>query len=189
MTKTQQVSHRPMSSPLVVTKRDEDQHATSSWSQPATPTNRDPNRDKILGRFNHLRTLEIYRRQDDVFGYAIHFLLSGALPVFQNLNFTSYREACLTCCPSSKVIKSDSNRFLALGGLHEDKLCDILKAMAPTNVETAHQSYSVSRASPIDLECCHLPTASVLTSKTDKSRSTQFWSTSPHFSRPHVKPK
>ena len=27
-----------------------------------------------------------------------------------------------------------------LGELHEDKLCDILQAMAPTNVETVHQT-------------------------------------------------
>ena len=40
---------------------------------------------------------------------------------------TSNREDCLVCCPSNKVIKSDTKRFLALGGLHEDKLCDIYK--------------------------------------------------------------
>ena len=34
---------------------------------------------------------------------------------------------------SSKVIQ---NVFLALGGLHGDKLCDTLQAMAPTNVKT-----------------------------------------------------
>ena len=31
----------------------------------------------------------------------------------------------MMCCPSNKVIDSDTTvSFLALGGLHEDKLCD-----------------------------------------------------------------
>ena len=34
----------------------------------------------------------------------------------------------------SKSSKVDSKCFLALGGLHEDKLCDPSQAMAPTNV-------------------------------------------------------
>ena len=42
------------------------------------------------------------------------------------------------CCPSNKVIKSDIKSILALGGLHEDKLCVILQAMAPTNGKTVH---------------------------------------------------
>ena len=33
------------------------------------------------------------------------------------------------CCPSKKVIKSDTKRFSALGVLHEDKLCDTLQAI------------------------------------------------------------
>ena len=37
-------------------------------------------------------------------------------------------------CPSNKkVIKSDSKGFLAIGGLHEDHLCDALQEMTPTN--------------------------------------------------------
>ena len=44
------------------------------------------------------------------------------------------------CCLSTKVIKSVTRSFLALGGLHEDKLCATLQAMAPTNVETVHQT-------------------------------------------------
>ena len=39
-----------------------------------------------------------------------------------------------------QVIKSDTKSFLALGGLQEDKLCDILRAMAPTYIETVHQT-------------------------------------------------
>ena len=31
-------------------------------------------------------------------------------------------------------------KFLPLGGLGEGKLCDILQAMAPTNVKTVHQT-------------------------------------------------
>ena len=58
----------------------------TSWWQPATQTNMNPNRDKILARSNQPRTSETYRHQDDVFGYELQFLLSGALPIFQNLN-------------------------------------------------------------------------------------------------------
>ena len=44
------------------------------------------------------------------------------------------------CRPVNKVIKSDTRRFVALGGLHENMLCDTLKSMAPTNVKTVHQT-------------------------------------------------
>ena len=45
------------------------------------------------------------------------------------------------CYPTNKVIKSDTKCFLALGGLHEDKVCDIVQVMAPTNnVEMVHQT-------------------------------------------------
>ena len=79
-----------MSIPLVVTKRYEGQRVTS-WGQPATPTNRDPNRDKTLARSNQPRTSETYRRQDDVFGYELQFLLSGVLPVVRNLKYNLQR--------------------------------------------------------------------------------------------------
>ena len=39
---------------------------------------------------------------------------------------TSYREDCLMYYISNKVLKSDTKSFLALGGLPEDKSCDIL---------------------------------------------------------------
>ena len=55
--------------------------------QPATQTNRDPDHDKILATSSQPRTSETFRRQDDVFGYEVQFLLSGVLPVFQNLNY------------------------------------------------------------------------------------------------------
>ena len=54
---------------------------------PATQTNRDPNRNKILARSNQPKTSETYWRQDDIFGYEQQVLLSGVLPVFQNLNY------------------------------------------------------------------------------------------------------
>ena len=89
-------------------------------------------------------------------------------------------------CPSNKVIKNYTKRFLALGALHEDKVCDILQAMAPTNVQTVHQtSFSISRATSIDSNCCCLPTASGLSNKADKSRSNQFRPANLSFSRPY----
>ena len=69
-----------------------------------TSTNRDPNRDKALVRSNPPSTSETYRRQDDVFGYKLQFLLYQVLAVFHNLN-------CLACCPSTKIIKSDPKSF------------------------------------------------------------------------------
>ena len=75
-----------MPRPLEVTKRHEGQRVTLMW-QPATQTNRDPNHDKTLARSNQPRTSETYRRQDYAFGYDLQFLLSGVLPIFQNLNY------------------------------------------------------------------------------------------------------
>ena len=36
---------------------------------------------------------------------------SGVLPAFRNLNNKLQREDCLMCCPTNKVIKSDSKNF------------------------------------------------------------------------------
>ena len=120
------------------TKRYEGQRVTS-WRQPATQTNRDPDRDKTLARSNHLTTPEIHRCQDDVFWYKLQFLLSGVLPVFWSLN-TIYGEDCLRCCLTNNLIKRDSKMFQAIGGLHEDNLCDTLQGTAPTNVKTVNQT-------------------------------------------------
>ena len=46
----------------------------------------------------------------------------------------------MLCCPSNKVIKSDTISCLGLGELRKDKLCDTLQAMAPTNVKTVLQT-------------------------------------------------
>ena len=54
------------------------------------------------------------------------------------------------CCSSTKVIKSDTKTFLALGGLHEDKLCETLEAMAPTKVKTVHQTSLLHIVSNLD---------------------------------------
>ena len=62
------------------------------------------------------------------------YVLSGVLPAFQNLNYKIQRSLM-----SDVVIKNDT-KFVALEGLHEDKLCDILQAMAPTTVKTVNQT-------------------------------------------------
>ena len=54
------------------------------------------------------------------------------------------------CCPSSKVITSDSKCFLAIGGLHEDKLFGPLQVMAPTNVKTVRQTSLLNIKSNLD---------------------------------------
>ena len=71
--------HRPMQVPIPL---HEGQWVTS-WCKPAIQTNRDPIRDKILARSNHPRTSKNHRRQDDVFGYELQFLLFKVLPGFQ----------------------------------------------------------------------------------------------------------
>ena len=114
--------HYQMQILLLVTKRYEGQRVTS-WRQPATQTNRDLNRDKILARSNQPRTSETCRRQDDVFGYKLQFLLSGVLLISQ---YNLQRRLSDVLPPFNKVIKNDTRSFLALGGLHEDKLCDTL---------------------------------------------------------------
>ena len=57
---------------------------------------------------------------------------------------------CLICCPFNKVIKSDSRGFLALGGLHEDKLCGTLQALAPITVKTIYQTSLLHIESNLD---------------------------------------
>ena len=91
----------------------------------------------------------------------------------------THTEDCLMCRPTDEVIKSDtkknSSSYYTIGGLHEDKLCDILQVMTPTNVQTVHQTSLLHIESNLDrLDCCRLPTASVLSNKADKSRSNQF---------------
>ena len=61
-----------------------------------------------------------------------------------------YKKDCLMCCPSAKVVKSDTTGFLPIGGLHEGKLCDTLQAMAPTNVDTVHQTSLLPIESNLD---------------------------------------
>ena len=98
-----------MSFPLVVTKRYEG-HRILSWRQPATQTNRDPNRDKTLARSNQPRILETYRCQDDVLGHEVQFLLSEVLPVYQNLNYKLQRRLS-DVLPIQQTKKNDTILF------------------------------------------------------------------------------
>ena len=60
--------------------------------------------------------------------------------MFQIVNYVlKKKEDCLMFCASTEVIKSDSKRFPSyIGGLNEDKLCDTLQGLAPTNVKMVH---------------------------------------------------
>ena len=50
-----------------------------------------------------------------------------------------------------------------------------LQAMAPINIKTVHQTSLLhTRATSIDLECCRLPTTSVLSEKSEKYAPTSF---------------
>ena len=76
---TQRVSHRPYTCQFRL------------WPQRATKVNEsqdsDPHRDKTLARFSHPRTWGTYPREDPFWGYERQFLLSGVLPINQNLNY------------------------------------------------------------------------------------------------------
>ena len=57
------------------------------------------------------------------------------------------------CCPSNKVLKSDTKSFLGIRALHEDNLCEdkfTLQAMTPTNVRTVHQISLLHTESNLD---------------------------------------
>ena len=56
----------------------------------------------------------------------------------------------------------------------------------PTSKRFIKLPYSISRAASIDLDCCRLPTTSILSNKAEKLSSNQFLSPSPSFSRPHI---
>ena len=58
-------------------------HVMSRGHIPATQTNRDSNRDKILSRSDHPKASETYRRGDeiDVFEYEVQFLCWTAASV------------------------------------------------------------------------------------------------------------
>ena len=69
---------------------------------------------------------------------------------YVRIRITIYEEDCLMCCPSNEVIKTDSKHFLALGGLHEDTLCDTLQTIPPTNAKTIHQTSLLHIESNLD---------------------------------------
>ena len=50
----------------------------------------------------------------------------------------------------TKIIKSDSKVYLAIGELHADKLCDTLQATAPPIVKTVNQTSSLHIGGNLD---------------------------------------
>ena len=92
---------------------------------------------------------------------------------FQNLNYKLQRRL-FDVLPIQK--SHDTISFLALGGLHEDKLCVTLQeAMTPANVKRFMKPpYSISRATSIDSDCVCRYTTSVPGIKAVKTRSNQF---------------
>ena len=137
-----------MTIPLVVTKTWYEGQRVTSWGQPATQTNSSGSKSRQnlcqARPTEYIENLSASRRCLRV-RTAVSTVVSGVLPGFQNLDCcTSYREDCLMCCPPRPSNKqghnSDSKSFLAIGGLHEDKLCDTLQARATTNNVKNHSS-------------------------------------------------
>ena len=136
-------------------------------------------------RFEHPTTSKTYRRQDDVFGYKLEFLLSGVLPVFQDLNYKLQRRLLDVLPIRQSRQKSFETLFkLFIGGLHEDKLCDTLRGMAPTNVTRVHQTclFHTERNHYRLGVLSFTHGYGVLSNEAEKSRSDQFLSTSLSFS-------
>ena len=127
-----------MSIPLEVTKRYEGQRVRSWW-QPATQTNRDPNRDKPLVRSSQPRTSETYRRQNYAFGYELQFLLSGVLSVFQNLNY-ELRRRLSDMLPNQQIHPTFYKRYYNSRRVTRRLVMRHFTGHAPTNVETVHQA-------------------------------------------------
>ena len=88
---------------------------------------------------------------------------------------TIYRENCLMCCVSNKVLKRDSKRFPLLLEVNRKASYAILneKWFKPISKRFIRSTYSISRATSADLDCYFIPTAIVLTSKADTSCSNQ----------------
>ena len=93
---------------------------------------------------------------------------------FQNLNYKLQRRLFDVLLIQQS---HDTISFLALGGLHEDKLCVILQEiMTPANVKRFMKPpYSISRATSIDSDCVCRYTTSVPSTKAAKTRSNQFF--------------
>ena len=114
----------------MVTTRYSDQQGSKIATKPLPgPTNREHR--KRIG----VKTMSLATNYNSVFT-----VVWSAAVIYQNLNYKLQRRLCLMYCPSNKIIKSDTKRFLALGGLHEANLCYTLQAMAPTDVKTVHRT-------------------------------------------------
>ena len=170
----QYVSHRPIKC------------QSRSWSQRGTKVNGSHCGDNpllkptgiqimTLARSNQPRIQKTYRRKD-------HFLLRTTVSTVwkvANISESKLQSTEKTACCSSYPTKSSNMThqtvLLVIEGCYEGKLCDILQEMASTNVETINikPPHSISRATSTDLDCYCVPTASVLSSKANKSLSNQ----------------
>ena len=79
---------------------------------------------------------------------------SGALPD----NYST-----IYCCLLHILVVVDIKSFPAVGGLHEDTLRDILQAMAPTYVETIHQTSLFHIESNLDWQLLFCSLSSMIT--------------------------
>ena len=79
------------------------------------------------------------------------------------------------CCVSNKVLKRDSKRFFLLLEVNRKASYAILnkKWFKPISKRFIKSPYSISRATSADSDCHSIPTAIVLSSKADISRSNQ----------------
>ena len=79
------------------------------------------------------------------------------------------------CCVSNKVLKRDSKRFFLLLEVNRKASYAILneKWFKPISKRFIKSPYSISRATSADSDCYPIPTAIVLSSKADISRSNQ----------------
>ena len=79
------------------------------------------------------------------------------------------------CCVSNKVLKRDSKSFFLLLEVNRKASYALLnkKWFKPISKRFIKSPYFISRATSADSDCYFIPTAIVLSSKADTSRSNQ----------------
>ena len=112
-------------------------------------------------------------------GTTVYTAVSGVLPVFQNLNCKLQRRLSdvLPIHQQREASKVTQNIFLAT--YQRVTRRHVLRHFTSNGTnqyltDFIELPYSITRATPMDSDCYHLPTASVLSNKADKSPCNQF---------------
>ena len=144
---------------------------TSYSNQQGSKSRQDPCQVQL----QYPRTSGTYRRHDDVFVYELQLLLSGVLPILQNLSYKLQKRLSYVL----PIDQSNQKWLKTFSSLSEGytKSRNVTHSASNGTDQCLNGSpnlLTISRANPIDSGCCRLPTASVLSNNADKSRFDQF---------------